>query len=404
MLPSLRRSPPTTAALLCAITACSSSSPTPPTEPPTSITRLSILTDTVRLRAGATFRLNVRALDAAGSPVSNATLAFGVRHGVVASVAADGAITGLRLGTTSLRVSAGDATADVPVVVSFDSTAYVRRSLTGGPFGIALAGDALVVTQKDAGSVAVGSIKAHTVAGGIPVGHIPTDVSVNAAGTDAYVTNQYSNSLGILDLAARQQVAEVALPHGPYRSVLSRDGKRVWVTTNAGPVYAVDVASRRVVDSLPGVGPTNGFAIAPGDTLAYASNYSGEVREFDLRTRTVLRILRAPGVLQEVVVSGDGKELYVGNENGFVEIFDLTSGRNVTRLGLGQVFGMALGPDGNTLFVARTLEGVIAAIDRTTRRTLFEYPIGGMPRRVKFNTTGDAILVANEAGWVDFLR
>jgi DNA-binding beta-propeller fold protein YncE len=251
--------------------------------------------------------------------------------------------------------------------VRFDSAAYARRPLDGGPFGVALGGDVLVVTKRTPTRSGVGSLAARTVVGGVPVGSIPTDVSVNAAGTEAYVTNQFGSSLGIVDVARRTQVAAVALPYNPYRSILSRDERRVWVTTNTGPIYAVDVAARRVVDSLPGVGPTNGFAIAPGDTLAYSSNYGGEVREFDLRTRAVRRVFRAPGVLQEVVVAGDGREVYVANESGFVEVFDVGTGTASARLSLGQVFGMALGPDGRTLFVARTLDGTVAAIDRTTR-------------------------------------
>lgn len=387
--------------------ACSSGGGTtdPPTQP-AAVARLQVSVDTVRLTIGRATQVTAHAVDASGATLSAVPIMYGVRNAAVASVSTSGMVGGSRLGTTTLRVSAGAAAADVPVVVSFDSASYTRRPLDGGPFGIALGGDVLVVTQKDVGTVAVGGLAGAPLSGGIEVGAIPTDVSVNTAGTEAYVTNQYSQTLGIVNVGTRQQVATVPIPADPYRSVLTRDEKRVWVTTNGGGIYAVDVATRRVIDSLPGVGATNGFAIAPGDTLAYASNYNGEVREFDLRTHRVTRTFSAPGLLQEVVVSGDGKELYVGNEGGFIEVFDLTAGTPtpVIRLGVGQVFGMALGPDGNTLFVARTLDGAVAAIDRTTRKTLFSHPIGGLPRRVKFAASGTAIVVANEAGWVDVLR
>lgn len=372
------------------------------TKPP--VNTVSIAVDTVRLTAGGTAQVVVRALDASGQVIPDAAISYSVGNGAVAAVTAGGMLSGQHLGATKLHVMADGASADVPVIVRFDSLSFVRRVLSGGPYGVGVAGDAVVVTQKDAGTVAVGSLSGGPIVGGVAVGSIPTDVSVNAAGTEAYVTNQYSNTLGIVNVTSRTQVATVRLPYSPYRSVLTRDGSRVWVTTNTGPIYAVDVASRTVVDSLPGVGPTNGFAIAPGDTLAYASNYAGQVREFDLRTKAVRRTLTAQGVLQEVVVSGDGKELYVGNENGFVEVFDLTTGTNVQHLALGQVFGMALGPDGNTLFVAQSLNGVVAAVDRGTRKILFQVPTGGTPRRAKFNANGTMIVVANEAGWVDFLR
>lgn len=393
---------------LAAAAACSGDGTTTPRPGAGAIVSVQLGMDTVRLKIGRAVQLTVRALDADGAVVADAPVTYAVTNAAVASVTGAGRVGGARLGTTRLRVSVGTASADVPVVVSFDSTSYTRRPLTGGPFGVALGGDVVVVTQKDANTLATGTLASATLAGGLPVGSIPTDVAVNSAGTEAYVTNQYSGTLGVVNLASRQQVSEVRLPGfaGPYRAVLTGDERRVWVTTNVGGIYAVDVATRAVVDSLPGSGPTNGFAIAPGDTLAYASNYNGEVREFDLRTRRVRRTFRSPGVLQEVVVSGDGKELYVGNESGFVEVFDLATGapEPAARLRVGQVFGMALGPDGNTLFVARTLDGAIAAIDRTTRRTLFSYPIGGLPRRVRFAATGTAIVVANEAGWVDVLR
>jgi YVTN family beta-propeller protein len=113
----------------------------------------------------------------------------------------------------------------------------------------------------------------------------------------------------------------------------------------------------------------------------------------------------SPGqTLQEVVVSGDGRELYVGNEDGHIAVLDVASGNVVARLALGAIFGMAIGPDGNTLFVARSLDGTIQAIDRTTRQTIFSAKIGGAPRRVKFDPEGRWILVANESGWLDILR
>lgn len=382
---------------------CSSGAGDPGTAPATPVARLTVQLDTARLTLAGTVRVAARAVDASGAPIAQAPVVFTVRDTVVAAVSADGVLRARRFGATVVTARAGSASVDVPVIVQFDQPSLLRQDVPGGPFGLAVNGDVVVVTLKDADRLAVGTVEAG-IASTIPVGAVPTDVALARDGRTAYVTNQASGTLGIVDLARASQVATVDLAASPFRSVLARSGAHVWVTTSVGGIHAVDPTTRTVATSLRADDAVNGFVVAPGDTLAYASTYGGRVHEFDLRTRALRRTFGSVGRLQEVVVSGDGRELYVANEAGGVEVWDLASGGRVATLPLGLVFGMALGPDGRTLFVGQALEGTIAAVDRVTRTVLFRGEVGGSPRRLAFARDGRTVVVANEGGWIDLLR
>ena len=65
---------------------------------------------------------------------------------------------------------------------------------------------------------------------------------------------------------------------------------------------------------------------------------------------------------------------------------------------------MAMTPDQSQLYVSLLSQGEIAVIERATRIVVQRIATGGTPRRIGFNQAGTIAVVANEGGYVTYIR
>ena len=118
----------------------------------------------------------------------------------------------------------------------------------------------------------------------------------------------------------------------------------------------------------------------------------------------LLRTFDLGGIVQEVAVSADGQTLYAANEAGWLDIVHLPSGNRSATLKLGTAaLGLTLSGDDTDVIVGLLHAGQVLIIDRRTLEIRATLHTGGVPRLMAAGANG-SVLVANEAGWVDFLH
>lgn len=299
---------------------------------------------------------------------------------------------------------------DYIVITVFDSALAARVPLGGRPFGAAIAATgATYVTQLDLAQLSRIDLASRSFVGTVAVGSVPTDVAFNAAGTRAYVTNQFSQSVGIVDVATNAVIDEIPVTGDPFDVIVAPGDSMLYVTTNADSVYGFRLATKAVVAAFAVPGTANGFVAR--DTLLYVSTRAGgTVVEFNLRTRSVARTFAVGGMPQKMALSTDGHELYIANEFGYVQFWDLATGTQIgtnLRLPSGSAgYGLALRPGTNQLYVSSAYFGggnihIINPATRTVTRTI---RVAGAAREVVFNAAGTIGFVPNEGGWVDYLK
>jgi YVTN family beta-propeller protein len=388
-------------------------SPTPP-PPGDGSKQLVASATTVRLQLGDRLELPVSAVDENGNPVSLDGATFRVRGDLVASISDLGLVSGLEPGKDTVVVELDGDSVAIEIEVEYptgithpNGVVAATTSLSSRPFGVAVSrnGDVLV-TQLDGATVARGSLPGSSLGTSIEVGSVPTDVEVDRTGSYAYVTNQFSSNVGVIDLATNAQAATIPVSGDPYRVVLSPDGASLFVTGNADSLFIVDVASRAIVARLAVGLDANGLVADYTGTRLYVSNQSdGTVAEVDLTTNTVVRVLQIGGHPQELVLSPGGTLLFVADEAGSVQVWSLRKGTKRGEIAVpGGAFAMAVSPDWQQLYISSSLGGAIYLIDWKTGATLKTVTTGGMPRRIAFTADGSTAAVANEGGWVDFIQ
>ncbi len=287
-------------------------------------------------------------------------------------------------------------------------TLFARTMLTGRPYGVAVsATGAVYVTRLDADSLARFDLPDTAVHAGVTVGWIPTDVAFDPAGTTAFVANQWDETLGIVTTATNTQVAAVPLGTGdPFKVAVSLTGDRVYVGTNAGTVLVVNPVSRAIVSTIAVGADPIGLAFHPDGRHLYVSNHgSGSVSEIRTDSSGWLRTVPVGGIPQGLAVSLDGAELWIANELGYVSVVNRSTGAKTDSLPLtADGFGLAMTPDGKQIYVGMRTAGVVRVFDRATRAVVKDIATGGYPRRIAFSADGTWAVIANESGWVDFVR
>jgi hypothetical protein len=280
-----------------------------------------------------------------------------------------------------------------------------RVEIGGLPFDVALtsSGTALV-TRPHAAAVDVVLFNPLRVAHTIRVGPVPTRVIVS--GHFAYVTSQWAEGVCVIDLERRQQVGLIPTPGHAMGAAMAPDGHTLYVTTSHDRLVAISTLHRTVTGSLTIPFGCPQVTVHPsGRWILVPCWRSGVIAEVDAPTMAVTRRFGVGGIAQDVVVSPDGQTLYAANESGWLDVIHLPSGRRTATVEFGTgALGLALSADQTQLFVGLLNAGRVVVLQRQGLVERVSIATGGRPRLIAVHPDGKAVLVANEAGWVDLLK
>jgi WD40 repeat protein len=154
-------------------------------------------------------------------------------------------------------------------------------------------------------------------------------------------------------------------PDGRFVVTAGSDGTgRLWEIETAAPPLRRHAIDYHLVDSAVAHAPDPQTLFATDDPVAGHrlqrwDVLGGQRRGPELRLPDGRAVSQPPGVWPGVVVSADGKTAVTWYKDGPVERWDLATGKRIGRLpSLGQVWKIALSPDGQSLAAADTAGGV----------------------------------------------
>lgn len=281
-----------------------------------------------------------------------------------------------------------------------------RVPVSGYPSDVALTStDLALVTRGHAAAVEVLLLGPPRVAKSILVGPVPTRVVPSLRGDFAYVTCQFSESVEVVDLALGRQTATLRLTGHPLGAVLSNDGQTLYVSTNRDRLVALAVSGRGASRDIAIPHGSPQICMHPSGRRVYASGFrAGVIAEVEVPALHILRTFDVGGIVQDVAVTADGQMLYAANESGWLDAIHLASGKRSGRLQFGTAaLGLALSADQSDVVVGLLHAGRVVIVDRARLAVGATVVTGGKPRLLAAHPTG-TVLVANEAGWVDFIR
>lgn len=251
------------------------------------------------------------------------------------------------------------------------------------------------VANIEAGTVAVLDADRRVVLGVIATGAAPNGLAVSPDGAAIYVANFGSDSVSVIDTATDTIRASVEVGAGPVGIAAGPDGAVYVANKNDGTVSVIDPAAGAVVATIAigaGEGP-NAVALTPdGARALVTSSLRDSVAVIDTVQRRVVQTLRVGAAPNRVAVSPDGARAYVTTfRDGELAVIDLRSLTVVAGPRIGQATGIAIGPDGRSVYV---LSGGVLRIDTASLAIDGHASIGGVAYGIAPLPSG-TILVAN---------
>lgn len=368
---------------------------------------LSITPASFNLLPGQTRQLTVNAVDAYGNPTGTAVAAtFTSLNTAIATVSPAGLVTATGFGFTSIVASyqGSQVTASVGVGTRPSGTDVVNSTLESRPYSVAISPQGTVYAVRvDASDFTRYDLPSTSSSSSTSMAAAAYDIAFLPSGNLAYAVNVPGYRLSVIDRATNTVLRTISGLGEPYRLKASPDGSMVYVSNSTGDLHRISTTNDAVTTLAIG-GIINGLALNPARDVLYASTYQGVLHEISLSTFTLLRSVTVGGQMQGMTVSANGEVLFIANETSGLQVVNTTTLSVANTLGsLAGAFDVLLTADGAELYVSRAQAGVVAVLNAQTLSVLRTIT-GGTPRRMGITVDGLTVAIANEAGWVTFVR
>lgn len=280
-------------------------------------------------------------------------------------------------------------------------------------------GNRLLVANLHDSSVTMIDTTSNSILQTLAVGLGPSDIAISPDGSLAYVTNQFDWTTTVIDIAATTVLTTFNVPGGggPQAVAFAPDGERAYIVMQDAPINIIDPVTYAITGTIVVTG-TNwncDLAINGDGSIGYLAASSGNrVFVLDLVNASITDTYHL-GYPQSLALSADGSRLYVGTfgfsrESDYnLWMFDTISGEVITgtnfihpgapRLVGSDINGLALSPDGSTLYAPSVDGESVFIVDATTLEQLdiiLTNPIPGFsPFRGVISPDGSRIYIAS---------
>lgn len=264
----------------------------------------------------------------------------------------------------------------------------------------------------------------------------PYTVTINHAGTRAYVTNSNSTTVTIINIMTNQVCSVIDGFDGPSGMAITSDDSFAYVNNYGGPeglgsgngrtVSVVDLNSNTIIETITvGLAPA-ALAISPDDLFVYVINYvdgntgTGTMSVIRTCDDTVIETVTGLSGPFGIALTPSGKHAFISNfgSNNFAPIgttvtaINLQSYEIVATINVGiQPAGIAITPDGdlayvtnyNTLYMDGTDftgltagQGTVNIIDTHAKKVLSPtIAVGQSPDAITISSCGKYAYVTN---------
>jgi YVTN family beta-propeller protein len=269
----------------------------------------------------------------------------------------------------------------------------------------------LFVTNTKSDSISVIDTTTFEVVGTIPLGRgKPNRVVFHPDGKTAWVVYDKSRDLGVVDAEARKLVRRLKIGGNPYNLGFTPDGRHLlvldWASdTSTDEVIFYDLGAQKIDGRVEvSTWPAHSVLSRDGRHLYVSGETAGDLTVIDVARREIVaRHVHGGGDAMGLAVTADGKFVYAAaGENKSVLKIDATTHKPVAAIALpGVVHEATLTLDGRFLYTTLRKANRIVVVDTATDRIAATIPQKGYPDLVTMEPTGRYALVTNR--WADLV-
>lgn len=240
----------------------------------------------------------------------------------------------------------------------------------------------------------------------------------------AFVTNEDSNDVTVIDVGRLKVVATIQVGKRPRGARLSPDGAWLYVALSASPeappgtdeplppasdgasdgIGVIDLGKLSLARVLPCGRDPESFDLTPDGTRLVVSNQgTAEASVVDLAAGTVLWSATAGAAPEGVAVHPDGAVAYVTSEaDDLVSVIDLRLGRRVATIPTGKrPRAVTFDRAGERAYVTAETDGTVTVIDAQAHEAVSSISLDNFsarPLSLRVTPDGDHLVVTNGRG------
>ena len=242
---------------------------------------------------------------------------------VLQSIPVPGAPAGIALSPDRRRAYVSRPEGHGVTVIDLDARkAIAEVSLPGGPLGIGVNPRSGEVYVADWYGARVFVLRATpeglSPEGEIATGQSPSGIAVTPDGATLLVANRESDSVSVIDIAARKETRRIGVGSHPFGLTLSPDGTRAFTANvQSDDVSAIDIAAGRETGRVPTGQRPYVIAFAGGRGFV-TDQYSNTVTVFDPATMRKVGMVDVGDHPEGIAATRDGRTVVVANwgDNG----------------------------------------------------------------------------------------
>lgn len=222
-----------------------------------------------------------------------------------------------------------------------------------------------------------------------------------SGGPLAYITNQGSHNVSVLDIQAARVLATIAVGKEPAGVVAVPARREVFVANaGAGTLSIIDARTQTVAAEIgAGKGGAVGLDASADGRWVYVADWFGAqlLTVSTAQRRIVQRTALGPA---PAGVAADGTLVWVAErDDNRVALLDPQAGRVLARVAVGEhPFGLLLDAPRQRLYALNVYSNSVSVIDTSSRRVTATLPCGESPYGAALADGGQRLYVTNQRG------
>ncbi len=220
------------------------------------------------------------------------------------------------------------------------------------------------------------------------------------------VVNKAANAANLIDIASGRIVTTLPTGEGPHEVAITRDGRTAVVTDYSGgnSLTVIDVANRSVTRTIDLARYTrpHGIAFLPGDSLvAVTSEASQNVVLVRVADGEIVRAISTDqGGSHMLAIVGDGGQIYTSNiQDNSVSALDVAAGARTRTFKVpAQPEAVTVTADGSQVWVGSNAEGTVNVLDTESGDVRSLLSGFGWPYRILITPDNQLVLIPDLRG------
>lgn len=280
----------------------------------------------------------------------------------------------------------------------------------------------LLITTNVCSVIQISQLPTYTTAT-IPVSPVPIDLAVTPDGKYIYVVNSSSNTVTVISATDYSKITTIDGFDLPYSVTINPAGTFAYVT-NLGPnggdtVSVIDLNTNTITDTITGFAQPDAIAITPDNKYAYVANLGTQfivpnfpnavVNVVDLSTNEITDAISVGQHTTSIAISPDGKYVYAINfnngrdYNSSMSVIETTHNTVVaTIFGFSQPYTLVISPDNKFAYVTNFSNfdssqtgGSISVVDLETNQITNTITLVNQPTGIAITPDGNYLYVNN---------